>query len=306
MLGAYAAGFRLAGRWGRFALYHEPNHIPVPWSGPVLTTVHDLSAIRHPEWHPVDRVRWYERELLAGVKRTTHFVAVSEFTRDEMMSLLGIAAERISVVPLAARRVFRPRAAEDVAAFLAAGGWPRDYLLFVGTLEPRKNLRRVLEAYADVPASVRDQFPLLVVGGAGWGKDDPHDLVKQRGMAGHVRFAGYVDDLTLAWLCTGARALVWPSLYEGFGLPPLECMACGTPVIASTAGAVAEVVSDAALRVDPLDVDQIRDALCRVLEDDAFCRDLAERGLARSGCFSWSRCAAEHARLYRQVAAIAS
>ncbi len=303
VLGAYALGFRTLGRLARCAVYHEPNHIPVPWPGPILTTVHDLSALRHPEWHPADRVRWYEGEFSVGVAHTTHFVTVSEFTRREMIDLLGIAAERITVVPLAARRVFQPRSPEELAAFRAKSGWPREYVLFVGTMEPRKNLARALAAYARLPLQLRQRFTLVIAGSAGWGDRSVQDLANQLGIAEQVRFAGYVGDSSLAWLCAAARVLLWPSLYEGFGLPLLECMACGTPVIAGRTSAMPELVGDAGLLVDPLDEADVSHALRSALEDDSLARKLAERGLQRSTHFSWSRCAAEHARLYRRIAA---
>jgi alpha-1,3-rhamnosyl/mannosyltransferase len=301
ILRAYASAFRVVGRMAGCRVYHEPNHIAMPWPGPVLTTIHDLSALRHPEWHPADRVAWYRREFNAGLARTSHFVAVSQFTRQEMVDLLGMPAERITVVPLAARRIFHPRPAEEVAAFLDRGGWPRDYVLFVGTMEPRKNFERALAAYAALPSGLRERFGLVVVGCTGWGEQDAVGWAARLGVSRHVRFAGYIDDETLAWLYAGARVLLWPSLYEGFGLPVLECMASGTPVISSRTSAIPEVVGEAGVLVDPLEQGQITETLRSVLEDDRLAADLAAKGLARSSLFSWSRCAAQHAQLYRQL-----
>lgn len=301
-LGAYHTAFRLAGRLKGSQLYHEPNHIPCRWHGPVLTTVHDLSVLRHPDWHPADRVRWYERDFMTALPRTSHFITVSAFTRAEMVELLGLPAERISVIPLGPRACFRPRPAEERERRLRALGLPRSYLLFVGTLEPRKNLEGLLAAYALLPAALRRRYPLVVTGMGGWSGEPLETVARRHRIGPDVRITGYVDEDTLAVLYSGARALVWPSWYEGFGLPPLEAMACGTPVITSDRASLPEVVGDAGLLVDPGDRDALADAMRRVVEDDPLAVRLGERGIARSAEFSWARAAQAHAALYRQWA----
>ncbi len=299
---AYHLAFDLAATLGRFSLYHEPNHIPAPWHGPILTTVHDLSVLRHPEWHPLDRVRWYERDFMASLPRSTHFITVSAFSRSEMVNLLGVGCGRISVIPLGVRAVFHPRPAADVRAWLTSEHLPPEYVLFAGTLEPRKNLPAVLDAYSRLPRGLRDRFPLLLAGMTGGRREELADRLRDNALENNVRVLGYVDDEALARLYCGARLLVWPSFYEGFGLPPLECMASGTPVIASSVTSIPEVVGDAGLLVDPHDPGAIGDALHRVLEDDGLAEDLSARGLERAKRFSWRTCAATHADLYRRFA----
>ena len=294
----YAAALDVAGRLGRFDLYHEPNHIPGPWSGPIVTTVHDLSALRHPAWHPADRVRWYEEGFAAGLERTSRFIAISAFTRDEMVELLGIGTARITVVPLGVREVFRPWTADQLARLRAEQGLPGQYLLFVGTLEPRKNLRLVLEAYARLSHPRRAALPLLIAGGAGWG-EDLATLVAGHGLGDDVRHLGYVDDGLLAGLYSGAAALVWPSLYEGFGLPPLECAACGTPAIISTAGALVETMGAAGIAVDPYDPAPLTAAIERLCDDEDWQACIRTAGLARAAEFTWEASAAAHADVYR-------
>lgn len=314
---SYETAFEVVGAWKRYRLYHEPNHIPGPWNGPVVTTIHDLSVLRHPEWHPPDRVRWYERDFLAALPRSAHFISVSEFTRREMVQLLGLKEDRITVIPLGPRAIFHPRPAEEVQAWLAARGLPSAYFLFVGTLEPRKNLNGLLAAYAQLPGEHRKRFPLLIAGGGGWGTQRLDEQIRAHGLAedprfrlreaspGQARFGlvqtlGYVSDEDLSWLYAGARALVWPTFYEGFGLPPLECMATGTPVITSRASSLPEVVGKAGLLVNPNDPEEIAQAMRRVIEDEELAGDLAQRGIARSKEFSWQRCAAAHASIYRR------
>lgn len=303
----YETAFEVVGTWKKYRLYHEPNHIPGPWNGPIVTTVHDLSVLRHPQWHPADRVRWYERDLPASLPRSDHFISVSEFTKREMVQLLGLKEDRISVIPLGVRAVFHPRPARETQAWLAARGLPSAYFLFVGTLEPRKNLNGLLAAYARLPGEYRKRFPLLIAGGGGWGTQRLDQQIRAHGLSqdpqaglGLVQALGYVSDEDLSWLYAGARALVWPTFYEGFGLPPLECMATGTPVITSRAASLPEVVGDAGLLVDPNDVDELAQAMRRIIEEENLAGDLARRGIARSRAFSWERCAAAHASIYRR------
>jgi len=310
----YETAFEAIGTWKRFRLYHEPNHIPGPWNGPVMTTIHDLSVLRYPEWHPLDRVRWYERDFLAALPRSAHFISVSEFTKREMMQLLGIKEDRITTIPLGPRAIFHPRPADAVRAWLAARGLPPEYLLFVGTMEPRKNIGGLLAAYARLPREQQRRFPLLIVGGGGWaGRAGASPVltlaesIRRLGLTPdpHARFEpvhvlGYVSDEDLSWLYAGARALVWPTFYEGFGLPPLECMATGTPVITSRAASLPEVVGKAGLLVDPNNPEEIAESMRRIIEDDHLAEDLARRGIARSKEFSWARCAAAHAAIYRK------
>ncbi|HSW46436.1 MAG TPA: glycosyltransferase family 1 protein [Phycisphaerae bacterium] len=300
-LNLYNAGFRLAGRLKRCRLYHEPNHIPAPWAGPIVSTFHDLSVLRHPEWHPPDRVRWYDRDLRAGIGRTTHFITVSEFTKREMVDLLGLPAERITVIPLGVRAVFHPRPAEEVRSWLADRGWPTEYFLYAGTIEPRKNVAGLLAGYALLSTFMRRQTSLVLAGVTGWGRQTVNDWIAGHGLVGQVRILGYVDDETLARLYVGARALVWPTLYEGFGLPPLECMACGTPVITSQLASLPEVVGNAGLLVDPRNVRELADAMNRILDDPGLGERLRSEGLDRASRFTWQRCARAHADVYRRM-----
>jgi glycosyltransferase involved in cell wall biosynthesis len=298
----YNAAFEATGSLRGYRVYHEPNHIPMPWHGPILTTVHDLSVLRHPEWHPADRAAWYEQDFDAGLARTHHFIAVSEFTRREMVEMLGIKPERITVIHEAARSIFRPRPAEETRAWLTAHRLPADYFLYVGTIEPRKNLPGLLEAYASLSPQLRSQSALLIAGMHGWARETVDALGRRLGIGDRVIPLGYVSDDDLAMLYAAARALVWPTFYEGFGLPPLECMASGTPVITSNCSSLPEVVGEAGLLIDPHDPAAIADAMRRIAEDPDLADTLRRQGLERSRQFSWSQCAAEHAQLYRRLA----
>ncbi len=296
---AYGLAFRA--RAAGFDLVHEPNHIPIATRRPTITTIHDLSVLVHPAWHPADRVRWYERAFARGVSQSVRFIAASQFTRAEMVRVLGLPVDRIDVTYQAARPGFTPRSPEVVATTRAHFGLPERFLLFVGTLEPRKNLVGLLEAYACLPAFVRAKTPLAIAGGWGWNTDEIESRLRAFDLTRSVRLLGYVHDATLAALYSGCRALVWPSLYEGFGLPPLEALACGAAVAVSNAASLPEVVGEAAVQLPPHDTTAWSETLRRLIEDESWRAALAARGPAQAARFSWRRCAAETLAAYRRA-----
>jgi len=298
---AYQCLFDAVAKPARYDLYHEPNHIPMVWHGPTITTIHDLSVLRFPQWHPADRVAWYEHEFERGLRQSAHFIAVSQFTKREMVELTGMAPERITVIHEAPREVFRPIPAEQARPVLHRLRLKGTFFLFAGTIEPRKNLATVIAAYAQLPATLRQTHPLVIAGPTGWG--DQAELARMaRPLGDEIRFAGYLHDEELAALYSTCTALVWPSLYEGFGLPPLECMACGRPVIVGNVASLPEVVADAAVLVDPQDPSQVREAMRQIAEDPQTAEVLAHRGRQRARQFSWRRCAEQHVAVYDRFA----
>ncbi len=294
----YGAAFRLAARG--YDIYHEPNHIPMRCGVPTVTTVHDLSVLVHPEWHPPDRVRWYEQEFEAGVRQTRVFIAASEFTKREMQQRLKIAAERIVVTYQAPRPAFRPLSCDETERSAAALDLPRGYFLYVGTLEPRKNVEGLLEAYARLPANVRSQHPLLIVGAWGWRQEKLRAALEAHALSTNVRLLGYMYDDALAVLYSACTALVWPTLYEGFGLPPLEAMTCGAPVIVSNVASLPEVVGDAGVLLAPDDRDAWRDAM-HALTDPQVRAARREKSLAQAARFSTREFIAQTLAAYRRA-----
>ncbi len=268
----YLGALPLRAARDRVDVLHCPGHRgPLRSRVPVVVTVHDLAVFRHPEafnrW-----TRSYSRTFLPRLARAARrVIAVSEFTKAEAVALLGVDPDRIHVVAHGVASPFEPYGP-------AAGG---SYALAVGTLEPRKNLARA------VLAAERAGVELRVVGPAGWGDVD-------------IDTVGFVDDDELARLYRGAQCLVYPSLYEGFGLPVLEAMACGTPVVTSATGATAEVGGDAAVLVDPLDVDAIAAGIREALERR---EELRAAGLERAAQFTWERAAQQTIDVYREAAA---
>jgi glycosyltransferase involved in cell wall biosynthesis len=286
-----------------YDLYHEPNFIPVPSDLPTVATLHDLSVINHPEWHPADRVAHFEKNFHKGLGRCAHFLAISDSARREIIRTFGIAPDRITRTYMGVRPGLRPMPESQVRSALRQLGLPRRYLLYLGTIEPRKNVLTLLKAYCTLPAPFRERYPLLLVGGWGWNSGDVARYLDEEGKARGVIYPGYVPDAHVPTLYNGARALVFPSFYEGFGMPPIEMMACGGAVIGSTADALVETIGAKAHLVDPLDVDGWREALLRVGEDDDWWRELRRGAEAFARPYTWEQCAADTLRVYRSLCA---
>jgi glycosyltransferase involved in cell wall biosynthesis len=281
---------------------HSPNYLLMAHSGPSVATVHDFSWLHFPEHHPRERIELMHREMPRTVERATCLITDSQFVKDEAVELLGVAADRVRVVPLGVDPQFRPQAAETLQAALAAHGLtPGGYLLCVATLEPRKNLLRLLRAYRRLSPQLRQRYPLVLVGVRGWHTQAIESAVADLEARGDVRRLGYVSDSELPLLYAGAHAFVFPSLHEGFGLPPLEAMASGVPVLASNASCFPEVLGSAALLVDPLDEDGIADGLRRLLEDETWRVQARTDGLQQAARYTWERCVQDTLDVYRQA-----
>lgn len=282
-------------------LYHEQNYVPLSYDVPVVVTVHDLSWIHYPDAHPSDRVQWLERGVPRAMERAAAVLVDSEFVRREVLATFGLDAERVHTALLGASGDFAPRSAGETARSLGPLGLVHgSYLLTVGTIEPRKNLRRMLEAYDLLPSALRERFPLAIAGERGWHSRDMVARLR-RATGNQVRFLGHVESEVLRDLYAGAALFTYPSLYEGFGLPPLEAMASGVPVVVSDRASLPEVVGDAGVKVDPEDVEVIAAEVRALLEDEPRRRELASSSLARARQFSWKSCAEATLRVYRGV-----
>ncbi len=297
----YAAHFHAAARLGRFDLYHEPNFVPFRTGLALVVTIFDLSVLLYPQWHPAERVKAHEATYKRGVALADHVIVGTEAVRAEAQRHLGLAPDRVTAMLCGVSPQFRPQSPEAIEAIRAKHNLPSRYTLYVGTIEPRKNIAMLLGAFCDLPAELREACPLVLAGGWGWKADAERELFESEARHRGVIHIGYVPDDDLPALYAGADALLYPSFYEGFGMPPVEAMACGTAAVTSTADAVREVVGRHAMTLDPNDVEGWRDVLARIAREPEFLDDYRRRGPAHAATFTWAACARVVYRVYCKV-----
>lgn len=290
------------------SIYHAPDYFVPPFPGPTVATVHDLSHHIYPQFHPPARISYMRRALPASLRRTSHVITVSESARQDLIEHFGYPAERITAIPLGASPAFRPHSAAELAPLLQRlqhlNLQPHGYSLYVGTIEPRKNLDRLLTAYEALPPALRAQHPLVMAGGAGWHCQATLARMARAASAGWLHYLRYIPQADLPALYAGARLFVYPSLYEGFGLPVLEAMASGTAVITSNVSSLPEVAGSAALLIDPEDTAALSSALAQALQDSAWRQQARSAGLARAAQFSWGQCVAATVQVYQRLQSI--
>lgn len=305
------AGLALQAMRDRLDLFHAPClTAPVGLFCPLVVTIHDTIWMHPDRFRPSTRrsggrslMRWYYRLLPAiAARRAAAIITVSHAAKADIVSALGLSPRQIAVTHEAAKPAFRPPASSEYAARQRARfELEPGYLLAMGSADPRKNLEGLLRAYAVLPESVRDCHPLAVVWTHRHLAGELATTADRLGITRHIVSLADVTDLELAALYAGAAAFVFPSRYEGFGLPPLEAMACGTPVVAANNSSIPEIVGDAALLTPTDDTAALATALRRLLDEPGLRRDLTERGLMRAAGFSWQRCAKETLEVYSSV-----
>ncbi len=291
---------------GRVDVFHAPHYVVSPLTPcPFVVTIHDCIHLRFPEYLPNRLAPHYARAMMRGAaRRARRVLTVSEASRRDIVHYLGVSADKVDVIPNAPdERLRQPPTAEDLAHVRERLQVTTPFVLYAGNIKPHKNVDRLIEAYSIVRRLGHTDTSLLVIGDEVSKFPNLRRLVHQLDLQSHVRFLGFVNDATLAALYRLASVFVFPSLYEGFGLPPLEAMAAGVPVVTSNASSLPEVVGDAALLVDPLDAGALADAIARVLGDPALRATLIERGHARVAEFSWDRAAARTHAAYAAAAA---
>ncbi len=296
-----------ASSWGA-DLAHVPYFAPPFFSpGPLVVTIHDLIPLILPEYRSSVRLRGYMKLVSAAARRATHIVADSLSTQRDIVRLLGIPEARVTVVYLAAGGEFQPTTQPEAGeAIQEKYRLQSPYVLYLGGFERRKNLEGLLRAYA--LARTQYGFPLcLAIAGALPPRTsplfpDPKRMVKELDLEGSVAFLGWVEEEDKPALYRGAALFVYPSLYEGFGLPVLEAMACGVPVVAAKAGALPEVVGEGGILVNPQNIQSLAEAMGKVLSDGALAGKLATKALEQARSFSWRKAAQETLDIYRAVA----
>ncbi len=284
-------------RWLKADLYHSAYYLMPYFPGvPTVLTVYDVIPLRFPE-HSTARARLLFRlTTKLALHASEHVIAISEATKQDYVHFFGVPLDRITAIPLAASDRFSPRPPEEVEALQRKYGLPDRFFLYLGSNKPHKNLGRLVEAWA----KVKPKDVAMVIAGA-WISQFPEPKVAAEKLGVPVIWLGPVPEDDLLALYSAAEAFVFPSLYEGFGLPVLEAMACGAPVACSNISSLPEVAGDAALYLDPESVDSISEALRRLLSDAELRVTLRERGLERAGEFSWNRTAERTLEVYRSV-----
>lgn len=289
---------RKASRQNHYSIYHETGFVPAALIDiPVVYTLHDLSLIKHRDKHPRERVWFFKLFFRRRMPYAAHVITVSEFMRNEIIEDLKIHPDAITVIYEAPDPHFYPRSPKKLNYLLERRIWPRDYILFVGTLEPRKNIELLITALS----RMENKVPLILAGWQGWGDKHWLNEINKLGLKKQIYIANYVDEEALACLYSGAHAFVYPSFYEGFGLPVLEAMACGCPVICSQVASMPEVAGDAALYCSPHDPDELAHRIDAVIEDSSLRSQLIERGIQRARQFSWQKSAEQTINLFASL-----
>ncbi|MBS3909178.1 MAG: glycosyltransferase family 4 protein [Actinobacteria bacterium] len=273
--------------------------IPKQYSGPIISTIYDVSFLLFPECHTEANRLYCLQGTLDAADRCDRIIAISENTKSDLIKYFAVEPERVVVTHLAPRDVFRPINDELMrGTVLKKYGIKGSYIFSLGSIEPRKNLIRLIRAYALLDERTRGRFSLVIAGGTGWLNSDIYAEVKELNLSDYVKFIGYIVDEDLPVLYSAADMFVYPSLYEGFGLPVVEAMACGAPVITSNNSSLREIAKGAALLIDPIDETAIANAILDIINDRELANDLRAKSIIRSSEFSWLEAARKTLAVY--------
>lgn len=286
----------------RASLVHGPNYFLPLEADTGVITVHDLSTFRYPESHPTDRVAAFERLFASSVSRASHVITDTETVRRELIEQWSVAPGNVSSIPLGVGSEFHQMEAEEVAGTLAV--WhltPGQYGLSVAAFEPRKKIAELICAWERLPRQVRNAYPLVLAGVRGWQNDNLLNLIKRGASEGWLKHIGFVNERDLPHLYAGARLFVYPSIYEGFGLPPIEAMASGVPVVVSNRSCLPEVCGNAARFIDPDDLEALTDAIHASLLDEQWRSMAVGAGLKRARLLTWDGCVRDTVAVYKKV-----
>lgn len=282
----------------KHAVVHSPNYFLPQWAECGVATIHDLSVFLFPETHPVERLKAFEEQFERTLERATLLITDTETVRQELVSMFSVSADRIRAVPLGASTsgsIPNPALLEPLALSMGA------YILCVSTFEPRKRIEHLVRAHRQLPLSLQLRFPLVLAGASGWHNDDLVAEIDAAAIDGSVRRLNYVDEPTLAALYAGTALFVYPSRYEGFGLPVIEAMAQGAPCLIADASCLIEVAKGAARVIQPEDTEGFAEALHQCLEDDNWRKAASQAGRSVAASYSWDACAQQTVAVYREA-----
>ncbi|NQX90345.1 MAG: glycosyltransferase family 4 protein [Halioglobus sp.] len=285
------------------AVYHETNYVLKPFAGPSVTTVHDLSHIRYPEYHPPNIIDWLGKQLSESLGRADQVITVSDLVRNEVLNYYDISPKKVHTVYEGVDPQYRPRSEVETAAVLSELGLQhKTYVLLVATLEPRKGIDVLLNAWALVSLELRKSYPLVLTGSGGWRNSAMVSQIKKFIAEGTVRHLGWVPSDILPVLYSGAMVFAYPSVYEGFGLPVLDAMSSGVPVVCRSGTSMAEFSETACLLCDTGEAEELALKLEALLQSSDARKTWADRGLRQAAKFSWARCARETMAIYQKIA----
>lgn len=298
----WALGLPRYGNKNQLELFHGTNYeIPVWGRFPKILTIHDLSQLLHRETHTTAVVRRARRRLPLMAKAATMIITATESVKHEICEHLRVEPDKVAVTPYAARDQFRPTSPQLNIEVKKRLGLEDEFVLFVGTIEPRKNLITLVKAFAELLLTTDLRPQLVIAGKEGWLTGELFNYIAESDVKERIVFLGYVSDTDLAALYSSCKAFVYPSLYEGFGLPPLEAMACGAPVITSHIPTIMETVGSAAKLVAPDDVQGLAESLAQLLTDQEKRRQLSSAGLQRAKEFTWEKTARATLEVYSEA-----
>lgn len=289
---------------GPIDVFHATNFL-VPYGQYVkfISTVYDLSILKFMQFHPLKRRLIFSKsKLLNSMRNARAVIACSEATKRDIIDILKVRPEKIKVIYVATSPEFKKIDNKQlIHNVLRKYSLPQKYILYVGTLEPRKNITRLIEAFKKIKEKMKRGYKLILIGGKGWYYKDIFSTIDRLKLNNSVIYLGYILREDLPPIVSGAEAFIYPSLYEGFGLPPLEAMACGVPTLVSDVSCFPEIAADAALRVNPYSIDDIAEGIYRILTDETLRETLRQKGLERVKIFSWEKTARETLKLYNEV-----
>lgn len=280
-----------------YDLYWEPNFIPEASikSKKTVTTIHDFSFILHRDFHPKERIKYFEDNFFQNIYRSDIIITGSEFSKKEILDKLDFKEENIKVIYHGVRHDIFKKLKDINLSF----DLPQKYIFSAGSIEPRKNLLGLLEAYNNLDLKIKDEYKLVLAGFKGWENKEIMKIIEKN--KNYIIYLGYVTDEELAAVYSKATCFVYASFYEGFGLPPLEAMACGTPVICSNISSLPEVGGDAVIYCDPYSIKDIKDKIEQVLLDENLQKELSKKGLKQAQKFTWEKSAKEHMKIFNEL-----
>lgn len=283
-------------------ILHSPNYLLLPFDGPSVTTIHDLSFLRYPETHPKERVELLDKQLPKSIEQAHAIITDSYYIKAEVQQMLGVDEKKIHVVPLGVSKEYFPYDKAVTAPILHKYQLnDMKYLLAVATLEPRKNLNSLIDAYLLLPKNVRQNYKLVIVGARGWLSKNLQQRIDMLVNRGDIISLGYIDSEDLPYIYAGANGFVLPSLYEGFGLPILEAMAAGTPVLTSTSSSLPEVADGAAILTNANDIEDIAQGMMKLIEDNIWREKAVAKGLKRAREYTWEACVNKTVEVYKKI-----